>query len=257
MTKALTQAQIKILARSLLAGLIVAAAACLMLVGAVARGSEASSQDPKFEMATFYVDLLVRTPKLATTQPAELQKIRPAHLKHLDALAANGKLLIAGPFIDNGRFAGLAVFSASSAEEAKSLEDADPLVVSGLCSVEALKWWAAKGIMKPPQGPINPSEMTTYYFGLISRGPKWTAERTPEVEKLQADHMANINRLAKEGKLVIAGPFENAGNYAGVFVFRVGTLEEAKALAETDPAVKAGRLVVDVHPWMVPRGSLP
>ncbi|HJZ68765.1 MAG TPA: YciI family protein [Blastocatellia bacterium] len=234
-------------------------ALCCFVAGATASGARVStpSQDAKFEMGTFYIDLLVKTPKLATEQPAEVQKIRQAHLKHLETLAANGKLVVAGPFVDTGRLAGLAVVTASSAEEAKSFEEADPLVKAGLMSVEVLKWWAAKGIMKPPQGPINPSEMTTYYFGLISRGPNWTAERTPEVEKLQADHMANINRLAKEGKLVIAGPFENAGNYAGVFVFKAASLEEAKALAQTDPAVKAERLVVDVHPWMVSRGSLP
>jgi uncharacterized protein YciI len=69
--------------------------------------------------------------------------------------------------------------------------------------------------------------------------------------------MANINAMAATGKLVIAGPFENAGNYAGVFVFKVASLDEAKALAEGDPAVKAGRLTVDVHQWMVPHGSLP
>ena len=239
--------------------LIAVALALYGLAGAPASDARVNTatQEPKFEMGTFYVDLLVKTPKLGTEQPAEVQKIRQAHLKHIETLAANGKLVVAGPFVDTGRFAGLAVVTASSAEEAKSFEEADPLVKAGLMSVEVLKWWAAKGIMKPPQGPINPSEMTTYYFGLISRGPKWTAERTPEAEKLQGDHMANINKLAKEGKLVIAGPFENAGNYAGVFVFKVASLEEAKALAETDPAVKAGRLTVDVHPWMVPRGSLP
>jgi uncharacterized protein YciI len=69
--------------------------------------------------------------------------------------------------------------------------------------------------------------------------------------------MANINAMAKTGKLVIAGPFEKAGEYAGVFVFKVGSLDEAKALAESDPAVKAGRLKIDVHPWLVGEGSLP
>lgn len=239
---------------------VVAVALCSILASSpvrAARADDPASQEAKYEMGTFYVDLLVKTPKLATAQPAELQKLRQAHLKHLESLAANGKLVVAGPFVDTGRFAGIAVVTASSAEEAKSFEDEDPLVESGLFSVEVLKWWAAKNIMKAPQLPINPSEMTTYYFGLISRGPKWTPERTPETEKLQADHMANINRLAKEGKLVIAGPFENAGNYAGVFIFKVASLEEAKALSETDPAVKAGRLTVEVHPWMVLRGCLP
>jgi uncharacterized protein YciI len=159
-----------------------------------------------------------------------------------------------GPFIDNNQMAGIGVFNASSAEEARAWEQDDPFVKSWLFSIEVLKWWAAKGIMKPPQQPIK---MTTYYFAFLRRGPKWTPEKTPETEKLQAAHMANISAMAATGKLVIAGPFENAGNYAGVFVFKVGSLDEAKALAEGDPAVKAGRLTVDVHPWMVPQGSLP
>lgn len=69
--------------------------------------------------------------------------------------------------------------------------------------------------------------------------------------------MANINAMAKTGKLVIAGPFENGGDYSGVYVFKVGSLDEAKTLAESDPAVKAGRLVAEVHPWRVAEGSLP
>ena len=52
-------------------------------------------------------------------------------------------------------------------------------------------------------------------------------------------------------------PFENAGEYAGVFVFKVQTIEEARTLAETDPAIQAGRLVIDIHPWIIPQGSLP
>jgi uncharacterized protein YciI len=134
------------------------------------------------------------------------------------------------------------------------MEEADPLVKEGGFSVEVLKWWAAKGIMKPPAQPLK---QTTYYFTFLRRGPKWTAEKTPETEKLQAAHMANINALAKTGKLVIAGPFENAGDYAGVFVFKVSSLDEARALAESDPAIKAGRLIADVHPWLVFQGSLP
>ncbi|HXM35992.1 MAG TPA: YciI family protein, partial [Pyrinomonadaceae bacterium] len=68
---------------------------------------------------------------------------------------------------------------------------------------------------------------------------------------------ANINRLAQMKKLVVAGPFGDDTSLRGIFVFRVGSLEEAQTLAATDPAVKAGRLVVDLHPWQVPQGILP
>ncbi len=101
------------------------------------------------------------------------------------------------------------------------------------------------------------TEMVTYYMGLLSRGPKWTPEVTPEVEHLQEAHMANIRRLGDEGKLVLAGPFTDGGALRGVFVFKVGSIEEAKALADTDPAVEAGRLLIEIHPWLVPKGILP
>ena len=216
-----------------------------------------SQAEQKVEMGTFYVCLVVKNPRAPAEHSSEAGQVMRAHLKHLESLVANGKAVVVGPFPDGGRILGIVVMGVQSADEARTLEEADPLVKTGLASVEVLKWWAAKGVMKPPATPFDLSLLTTYYFGLIRRGPKWTADRTPEVEKLQADHMANINALAKAGKLVIAGPFENAGENAGVFVFKAGTIDEAKALADSDPAVKAGRLVVDVHPWLVLKGSLP
>src|ERR1700752_4210264 len=50
-------------------------------------------------------------------------------------------------------------------------------------------------------------EMTTYFVGILKRGPKWTAEVTEETKKLQEGHMANIRKMADAGKLLVAGPF--------------------------------------------------
>jgi uncharacterized protein YciI len=225
---------------------------CSIAAIAPARSYPATAQEPKFEMGTFYICLLIKPSSFDPSKapPQLLQK----HFKHVQELIASGKAAIAGPFGDDTRIAGIFILNASSPEEARSIEEADPLVKEGGFSVEVLKWWAAKGIMKPPAQPFK---QVTYYFTFLRRGPNWTAQRTPETEKLQAAHMANINAMAKTGKLVIAGPFENAGEFAGVFVFKVATLDEAKALAESDPAVKAGRLKVDTHPWLVAEGSLP
>ena len=92
-------------------------------------------------------------------------------------------------------------------------------------------------------------EMTTYYVGFLYRGAKWTPEETAETRRLQEAHMANIVKMGAEGKLVIAGPFADNGDLRGLYVFRVGTAEEAKALVESDPAVQAGRLRFELHPW--------
>jgi uncharacterized protein YciI len=101
---------------------------------------------------------------------------------------------------------------------------------------------------EPGVGPGG-YEMTTYYVGFLYRGAKWTPEETAETSKLQEAHMANIRRMGAEGKLVIAGPFADNGDLRGLYVFRVGSAEEAKALVESDPAVQAGRLRFELHPW--------
>jgi uncharacterized protein YciI len=118
---------------------------------------------------------------------------------------------------------------------------------------------ASDGPAQTPQTSQTPSrmpdigpggfEMTTYYVGFLYRGTKWTPEQTAETEALQKAHMANIQKLAEEGKLLLAGPFTDGGDLRGIFVFRVGSMAEARALAETDPAVKAGRLRLEFHPW--------
>ena len=92
-------------------------------------------------------------------------------------------------------------------------------------------------------------EMTTYYVGFLYRGAKWTPEVTPETERLQEAHMANIRRMGAEGKLLVAGPFADDGTLRGMYVFKVATKEEAEALVKSDPAVQAGRLRFELHPW--------
>lgn len=96
--------------------------------------------------------------------------------------------------------------------------------------------------------------METYYMAFLYRGDKWTPEVTPATQELQKAHLANIGRLSKEGKLILAGPFMDDGPLRGIFVFRVGSLAEAQALCDTDPAVKAGRLRVELHPWYSAKG---
>lgn len=104
--------------------------------------------------------------------------------------------------------------------------------------------------------PKLPPNMTVYYFGLLTRGPKAATIPKEDLPALQAGHMANINRLAQEGKLLVAGPFLDDGDWRGILIFKCASLEEARALAATDPAVQAGRLQVEIRPWLTMKGSL-
>lgn len=102
-----------------------------------------------------------------------------------------------------------------------------------------------------------PQDMQVYYLRLLKRGPFWTPEETPEVERLQAAHLAHGRKLRDAGKLILNGPLLDNGDLRGVGIFRVGSLEEAQALSDADPAVQAGRLLSELHPWMTHKGILP
>lgn len=91
--------------------------------------------------------------------------------------------------------------------------------------------------------------MKFYVLCLLKTGPNTTTDKTIK-DSLFAGHMANIRRLAEEGKLVVAGPLEkNEKQYRGIFIFNVPTLEEAQQLLITDPAVKAKIFEADLFQW--------
>jgi uncharacterized protein YciI len=90
--------------------------------------------------------------------------------------------------------------------------------------------------------------MKRYVMAFLKKGPNRSQDST-EAARLQAAHMANIQRMAREGTLVLAGPFMDDGELRGIYVFNVSTVDSARALTETDPAVKAGRLAMELHPW--------
>ncbi len=102
-----------------------------------------------------------------------------------------------------------------------------------------------------------PNDMMVCYIRLLKRGPEWTAEQTSEVERLQGEHVAYGRSLIASGKLILNGPLLDGGDLRGVSVIRVGSLAEAQALSDADPAVRAGRLISEVHPWMIFKGILP
>lgn len=90
--------------------------------------------------------------------------------------------------------------------------------------------------------------MKQYVMAFLKVGPNRSQDSTTRAN-LQRAHLNNITRLANEGVLVLAGPFIDEGDIRGIYVFDVETMEEAKALTETDPAVEAGSLVMELHPW--------
>ena len=103
--------------------------------------------------------------------------------------------------------------------------------------------------------------MDVYHIFLLKKGPTWSLESTPEISKLQEEHLTNLRRLAEMGKLVLNGPlldsFATSEEIRGIGVLKTDTLQEAEELVATDPMVKVGRLVFELHAWMVEKDILP
>lgn len=93
--------------------------------------------------------------------------------------------------------------------------------------------------------------MRSYVFCILKTGPKDVEIKDKKQrDEIFAGHMANINRLADEGKLAMAGPFgKNDRTYRGLFIFAVATVEEAQKLVETDPVIQSGMMIAELTPW--------
>src|SRR5260221_9149134 len=92
-----------------------------------------------------------------------------------------------------------------------------------------------------------------YTFVFLVTGPK-AKEKTPEEnQSIMAGHLANIGRLADEGKLLIAGPFDKPvpdARLRGIFILDAPDIETARAWTRTDPGVQAGVFAVELaHFW--------
>jgi uncharacterized protein YciI len=119
---------------------------------------------------------------------------------------------------------------------------------------QAVAWQATR--MAPEPGKAG-GGMGEVFLVLLKKGPTWTAERTDATRAIQEAHMANIKAQWEAKKMIVAGPDGDDHDMRGVFVYAAASREEAKRLAESDPAVKAGRLVPEIHSWWVERNALP
>lgn len=91
--------------------------------------------------------------------------------------------------------------------------------------------------------------MKKYILVMLKTGTNNTTDKKLQ-DSLFAGHMANINRLVKINKLVVAGPLmKNEKTYRGIFILNVQTPEEARILLDTDPAIKENLLAAELYQW--------
>jgi uncharacterized protein YciI len=90
--------------------------------------------------------------------------------------------------------------------------------------------------------------MKRYVLVVLKTGPT----RVPagaERDEMFKGHFANIERLASEGKLVLAGPFDGVDGWRGLFVLAVSDVDEAKRHVATDPVIMKGEMIAEYHKY--------
>ncbi|HYJ04609.1 MAG TPA: YciI family protein [Chthoniobacterales bacterium] len=109
-----------------------------------------------------------------------------------------------------------------------------------------------------PQASGTPMEFDSFIVVLLVRPPNAPERPKAELDQLGEGHMATIRRLADEGKLLKAGPFEDFSgrNVRGMFILKTDSVDQAREWVATDPLVKAGRLAPEFLKWFVLKGSL-
>jgi len=95
--------------------------------------------------------------------------------------------------------------------------------------------------------------MQQYFIAFLKSGPIRN-QNEEEANKLQNEHLAHLGKMYELGYADISGPFGDDGDIRGITIYNVPTIKMADSLANADPMVKAGRLIIEVHPWWAAKG---
>jgi protein TonB len=231
-------------------------AGVLLLVMVVLIGSAfACAQTQTGEEGPQYFLILLMRPANAPQLGKEASaKLQEEHMANICKLAAEHKLLIAGPFMDDTTLRGIFVLQAESAGQAQAWADSDPAVKAGRLSAELHGPWKINPI--DIHAPAEPPGMEQYTLVLMKSGEHWNPD-APEFMEVIKRHHAFIRQMSEGGNIALGGPFPLSvpGELRGVVIYRVGEAAAAK-LTEEDPVVKAGVLKTELHPWATGKGVL-
>lgn len=110
--------------------------------------------------------------------------------------------------------------------------------------------FVAVAVFSPARQKSEPEhKLIEFHMALLKRGPKWTGDATAHARTTETEQRQYAALLMESGKAVIAGRLTDDGEIRGIYILRAKSAEEAKAWAEASPAVKAGYIIVEMHPW--------
>ena len=213
---------------------------------------KAGSSAPGQPTASFFFVLLKRPASAPEISKEDGNQLQEAHMANIRKLHEEHKLVIAGPFMDDGSLRGIFVMKADSLDQAKEWANSDPVIKAGRLVAEVHGPWMIR-----PQGiheTATPNTLEKYSLLLVHQGDKWDP-KSPVPQDLVKQHLAYLMGLMQQGQLALAGPFHDDGELKGIFIYSV-PMDQAMKLEAEDPMVKNGFFKLEGHPWATAKGVL-
>jgi len=93
------------------------------------------------------------------------------------------------------------------------------------------------------------NKLVQFQMAILKKGPNWETTKEQDRNAILERHVGYAIALLDSGQAVVAGPFGDNSDLSGIFILRAKSGEEAKSLVDTDPALKAGLMLAEIHPW--------
>ena len=183
----------------------------------------------------------------------EVAKMQKEHVNNLGALGRQGRGLAAGPLGDDGFIRGIVVLSLTNVSEIKDCFQPDPFVQNDILAVEAYRWLTDTTRF---QKPFEPFKLAKHTLAVVKKGTNYEAPKDPLTSATMLSLMPSLRSWAATGDLAVSGPLVDAGDLVRILLFIPENGETIRAALDADPAVKAGRLKVEVHPQFMGAGVL-
>jgi len=191
--------------------------------------------------------------KVSAMAKDDVSKMQKEHVDNLGVLGRQGRGLAAGPLGDDGFIRGVVVLSLTNASEIKDCFQPDPFVQNDILAVEAYRWLTDSTRF---QKPFEPFKLAKHTLVVVKKGASYEVPRDPLTTATMLSLMPSLRSWAETGDLAASGPLVDAGDLVGILLLIPENGETIRAALDADPAVKAGRLKVEVHPQFMGAGVL-
>jgi uncharacterized protein YciI len=249
------------LLRSVLAAAVLAALASFAAAAPLAPTAPAMRLPDPATMATYQFGILSRGPTWTPGRTPHGDSVQAAHLANIGFMHQRGLLVAAGPFMNDGTKRGIFIFKDVPQETLAAYLAGDPAIASQRLVMDLHRWYGPRGVgdaynERAKLRPDHRDSMIVLPLVFLKRPAKAPPADSLTAAKLTAAHLGHTLDMLMDGRLLAAGPFFGDGEYRGVSIFGTDTTT-ALRLSLEDPAVKAGRMEVEMIPWFTAWGNMP